>query len=139
MGEFDTEVVIPQIGVSVKVDDVDVREFFKHSAKGAESYQVFAAQHERAFVGVQDASGLIGDRIQCSLGAAEWQFDVSDIGDIARRKGQGPDKGCSFQCRRTRGGLHCFQSGFQDGKKWCRQMVHRTVRWKQSAIRYRTP
>lgn len=33
MGKFDTEIIIPQIGVSVKVDDVDVREFFKTARK----------------------------------------------------------------------------------------------------------
>ena len=38
MGEFDTEIIIPQISVSVKVDDVDVREFFKNSAESAEGY-----------------------------------------------------------------------------------------------------
>ena len=38
MGEFNTEVVIPQISVSVKVDDVDIWEFFKNSAESAEGY-----------------------------------------------------------------------------------------------------
>lgn len=40
--------------------------FSKNSAESAEGYQVFAAQHERAFVGVQDSSGLVSDGIQAA-------------------------------------------------------------------------
>ena len=105
------------------MDDVDVREFFKHSAKGAEGYQVFAAQHERAFVGVQDASGLVSDGIQCRLGAAKWQFDVSNIGDIAVEKVEILIRAVAFNavglvadCTASKAGSRTVRSG---AVKWC--------------------
>ena len=50
MGEGNTEVILPQISVCIKMDDVYIGEFFCHGTKGAQCYQMLAAQHERAFV-----------------------------------------------------------------------------------------
>ena len=50
VGEGNTELILPQISVCIKMDDVYIGEFFCHGTKGAQCYQMLAAQHERAFV-----------------------------------------------------------------------------------------
>ena len=50
MGERSAEVVVAQVGMSVKMNNMHIGEFFGNRAKCAQSDKMFAAQHKGAFV-----------------------------------------------------------------------------------------
>ena len=61
VGERRAKIIVAQVGMSVKVNDMHIGEFFGNRAKCAQSDKMFSAQHKGAFVRGQDLTGLLGD------------------------------------------------------------------------------
>ena len=57
MGEGIVQVLVPQIGVGIKVDDMDIRISLCNSPEGSQRYQMFPAQQEGQLSSVQNFLG----------------------------------------------------------------------------------
>ena len=82
MGFFHTKIIVPQIGMSVKVNDMQIRIFLCHSSNRTESDKVFSAYHARHFAVVKYFCCTVLDISQCALRIAKWQFKVATVEHI---------------------------------------------------------
>ena len=82
VAELGTQVVVPKIGVGVKVDDVQVRVFFHGSPHGPQGDKVFAAQQQRQFAVLQDLGGPGLDVAQGQLAGAEAELQIAAVKDV---------------------------------------------------------
>ena len=82
MAELCAEIVIPQVGVSVKMDDVQVGVFLHRSPHGTQCDQMLTAQQQRELAVLQDllCPGL--DIGQCQLAGAEAQLQIAAVEDV---------------------------------------------------------
>ena len=71
VAELCAQIVVPQVGVGIKVDDVEVGVFFHHGPHGTQRDQMLAAQQERELAVVQDLC-----RAALDVGQCEEEYDL---------------------------------------------------------------
>ena len=71
MGQLCPQIVIPQIGVGIEMDDVEVRILLHHRPHRPQCDQMLATQQQRKFPVPQYTGGTVFNIRQCRLRAAE--------------------------------------------------------------------
>jgi len=86
VAELGPQVVVPEVGVGVKVDDVQVRVLFHRRLHRTQGHQVLAAQQQRELAVLQNflCAGL--DVRQRQLAGAEAQLQVAAVKHIKVRQ-----------------------------------------------------
>ena len=82
MAEPGTEVVVPQVGVCVEVDDVQVRVLLHGGPHGPQRDQMFAAQQERELAVLQDLFGAGFDVGQRRFAGAKAKLQVAAVENV---------------------------------------------------------
>ena len=82
MAEPGTEVVVPQVGVCVEVDDVQVRVLLHGGPHGPQRDKMFAAQQERELAVLQDLFGAGFDVGQRRFAGAEAKLQVAAVENV---------------------------------------------------------
>lgn len=82
VAELCAQIVVPQVGVGIKVDDVEVGVLFHHGPHGTQRDQMLAAQQERELAVVQDLCRAALDVGQCALAGAEAELQIAAVEDV---------------------------------------------------------
>ena len=82
MAEPGTEVVVPQVGVCVEVDDVQVRVLLHCGPHGPQRDKMFAAQQERELAVLQDLFGAGFDVGQRRFAGAEAKLQIAAVENV---------------------------------------------------------
>ena len=77
-----TKVVVPQVGVGVEVDDVEVRVLLYRSPHGPQRDQMFAAQQQRELAVCQNLGGAALNVRKGRLAGAEAELQVAAVEDV---------------------------------------------------------
>ena len=82
VAELGTQIIVPKIGVGVKVDDVEVRVFLHGSPHGTQRDQMLTAQQQGELAVLQNLSspGLNAGKGQ--LAGAEAELEVAAVKDV---------------------------------------------------------
>ena len=83
MAQLCPQVIVPQIGVGVKVEDVQLREAAEHRPEAAQGDKMFSADQKRQLPVGQDLLRPGFDVGQGLFRAAEAQFQVAAVKDGA--------------------------------------------------------
>ncbi|CDE94187.1 unknown [Acidaminococcus sp. CAG:542] len=79
MAQFRPQVVIPQVRVGIKVDDLEVRVLFQHRPEGAQGHQVFASDHKGQLPVLEDGGSPVLNVLQGHFRTAKAQFQVPAV------------------------------------------------------------
>ena len=77
-----TKVVVPQVGVGIKVHDVQIRIFLHSSLHGTQRHQMFTAQQQRELAVLQDLLCAGFDVRKGALAGAEAQLQIAAVEDV---------------------------------------------------------
>ena len=77
-----TEVVVPQVGVGVEVDDVEAGVFLRHGPHRTQRHQMLTAQQERKLAVVQDLCRPGLDVGKGGFAGAEAELEVAAVEDV---------------------------------------------------------
>lgn len=83
MAELCAEIVIPQVGVSVKMDDVQVGVFFHGSPHGPQRDEMFTAQKQGQLAIPQDLCRAGFNIHQSAFAGAEAELQISAVKHVA--------------------------------------------------------
>ena len=86
VAELCAQIVVPQVGVGVKVDDVQVGVFLHRSPHRAQGDQMLAAQQQRELAVLQNFLCARLDVRQRQLAGAEAQLQVAAVKDVKVRQ-----------------------------------------------------
>ena len=82
MAELGTQIIVPQVGVGVKVDDVEVRVFLHGSPHGAQRDQMLTAQQQGELAVLQNLSGPGLNVGKGQFAGAEAELEVAAVKDV---------------------------------------------------------
>ena len=82
MAQLCAEVVVPQVGVGVEVDDVEAGVFLRHGPHSAQRHQMLAAQQEGQLAVLQDLRRPGLDVGEGCLAGAEAKLEVAAVEDV---------------------------------------------------------
>ena len=82
VAQLRTEIVVPQVGVGVEVDDVEAGVFLRYGPHSAQRHQMLAAQQEGQFAVLQDLCRPGLDVGEGCLAGAEAKLEVATVEDV---------------------------------------------------------
>ena len=82
VAQLRAEVVVPQVGVGVEVDDVEAGVFLRHGPHSAQRHQMLAAQQEGQLAVLQDLCRPGLDVGEGGLAGAEAKLEVAAVEDV---------------------------------------------------------
>ena len=82
VAELGSQIVVPQVGVGVEVDDVEIRVLLHCSPHGPQRDQMFAAQQQRELAVCQNFGGAALNVGKGRLTGAEAELQVATVEDV---------------------------------------------------------